>query len=101
MVSRFAGGGKAATAHTVIVGAGFAGLQCAQRLARDPHLRITLIDKNNFHVFQPLLYQIGTGLLSPHNAAFNLRALLHRHPNIELKMSEVVAVDLATRTAYG
>jgi NADH dehydrogenase len=101
MVTRFAAGGKAATAHAVIVGAGFAGLQCAQRLARDPHLRITLIDKNNFHVFQPLLYQIGTGLLSPNNAAFNLRAMLHRHPNIELKMSEVVAVDLATRTAYG
>jgi len=101
MVTRFAAAGKAATAHAVIVGAGFAGLQCAQRLARDPHLRITLIDKNNFHVFQPLLYQIGTGLLSPNNAAFNLRAMLHRHPNIELKMSEVVAVDLATRTAYG
>jgi len=101
MVPRFARGERAATAHAVVVGAGFAGLQCAQRLSRDRHLRITLIDKNNFHVFHPLLYQIGTGLLSPNNASFNLRALLHRYPNIELKMSEVIAVNLATRTVYG
>lgn len=87
--------------RVVIVGAGFSGLACAKKLSTDPNIRITLIDRNNFHVFQPLLYQVGTGILSPHNAAFNLRALLRRHSNIEVKMSEVVAVDLATRTATG
>jgi NADH dehydrogenase len=90
-----------ATKHAVIVGAGFGGLHCAKRLASDSSLRITLIDKNNYQQFQPLLYQVATGILSPENAAFNLREVLFRDENVDVKMSEVISVDLATRTVKG
>jgi len=62
----------ASTKHVVIVGAGFAGLNCAEKLASDSSLRITLIDKNNYQQFKPLFYQVATGILSPENAAFIL-----------------------------
>jgi len=91
----------AVTTHVVIVGAGFAGLNCAKGLASNSRLRITLIDKNNYQQFQPLLYQVATGILSPENAAFNLRNVLFHHENVDVKMSEVVSVDLATRTVKG
>ena len=91
----------AVTAHVVIVGAGFAGLNCAKRLASNSTLRITLIDKNNYQQFQPLLCQVATGILSPENAAFNLRNVLFHHKNVDVKMTEVVSVDLATRTVKG
>ena len=91
----------ASTKHVVIVGAGFAGLNCAKKLASDSSLRITLIHKNNYQQFQPLFYQVATGILSPENAAFNLRNVLFHHQNVDVKMSEVVSVDLATRTVKG
>jgi len=91
----------ASTKHVVIVGAGFAGLNCAEKLASDSSLRITLIDKNNYQQFKPLFYQVATGILSPENAAFNLRNVLFHHQNVDVKMSEVVSVDLATRTVKG
>jgi NADH dehydrogenase len=93
--------GAASTKHVVIVGAGFAGLNCARKLASDSSLRITLIDKNNYQQFQPLFYQVATGILSPENAAFNLRNVFFHHENVDVKMSEVVSVDLATRTVKG
>ena len=89
------------TTHVVIVGGGFGGLNCAKRLASDSKLRITLIDKNNYQQFQPLFYQITTGILSPENAAFNLRNALFHHGNVDVRMSEIVSVDLATRTVKG
>ena len=79
--------------HVVIVGGGFAGLNCARKLAANPNVRITLLDKNNYHQFQPLLYQVATGTLSPDNIAFNLRFTLLQHPNVEVKMTEVVSID--------
>jgi NADH dehydrogenase len=85
--------------HVVIVGGGFAGLNCARKLASDPDIRITLIDKNNFQQFQPLLYQVATAVLAPSNAAFSLRNVLQRHSNVDVKLGEVVAVDPKTRTA--
>jgi len=91
----------ASTKHVVIVGAGFAGLNCAEKLASDSSLRITLIDKNNYQQFKPLFYQVATGILSPENAAFNLRNVLFHHQNVDVKISEVVSVDLATRTVKG
>jgi NADH dehydrogenase len=84
--------------RVVIVGGGFAGLNCARRLAEYPGLGITLLDRNNYQQFQPLLYWVATGVLSPDNAAFNLRAVLAPHENVEIKMTEVSSVDLATRT---
>jgi NADH dehydrogenase len=83
--------------HVVIIGGGFAGLNCARKLAANPNLRITLLDKNNYHQFQPLLYQVATGILSPDNIAFNLRFTLLHHPNVDVKMTEVVSVDVNAR----
>ena len=84
--------------HVVIVGGGFAGLNCARKLAANPHVRITLLDKNNYQQFQPLLYQVATAVLGPGNIAFNLRATLRSHPNVDVKMTEVVSIDLNTHT---
>ena len=85
--------------HVVIAGGGFAGLNCARKLASRPDIRITLIDKNNFQQFQPLLYQVAAAALAPSNAAFALRNVLRRHSNVDVKLGEVVSVDLKTRTA--
>jgi NADH:quinone reductase (non-electrogenic) len=84
----------------VIVGGGFAGLNCAQLLAGHKDLQIVLLDRNNYQQFQPLLYQVATGSLSPDNAAFNLRAVLASHENVDVAMTEIHSVDLATRTAH-
>jgi NADH dehydrogenase len=84
--------------HIVIVGGGFAGLNCARKLAANPNVRITLLGKNNYQQFQPLLYQVATAILAPDNIAFNLRAALRAHPNVDVKMTEVVSIDLNTRT---
>jgi NADH dehydrogenase len=83
----------------VIVGGGFAGLSCARALARSNDLRITLIDKNNYQQFLPLLYQVATAALAPSNIAFNLRNIFRHHSNVDVKMAEVISVDLNTRTA--
>ena len=85
--------------HVVIVGGGFAGLNCARKLAANPHIRIKLLDKNNYQQFQPLLYQVATAVLGPGNIAFNLRGTLRSHPNVDVKLTEVVSIDLSTRTA--
>jgi NADH dehydrogenase len=90
--------------HVVIVGGGFAGLGCARKLASHPDVRVTLLDKNNYHQFQPLLYQVAGSALSPSNVAFNLRNVLFGHPNVDIKLGEAVAADLntrAVRTAEG
>ena len=87
------------TKHVVIVGAGFAGLNCAQKLAAHKNIRITLIDRNNYQQFQPLLYQVATGILSPNNAAFNLRSVVSEHENVDVVMAEIKSVDLGSRTA--
>ena len=84
--------------HIVIVGGGFAGLNCARKLAANPNVRVTLLDKNNYQQFQPLLYQVATANLSPSNIAFNLRGTLIGHSNVDVKMTEVVSIDLNTRT---
>jgi NADH:ubiquinone reductase (H+-translocating) len=84
--------------RVVIVGGGFAGLGCARKLASNPNVHVTLIDKNNYQQFQPLMYQVATALLGPGNAAFSLRSLLPRHANADVKMAEVISADLATRT---
>jgi NADH dehydrogenase len=85
--------------HVVIVGGGFAGLNCARKLAALREVRITLIDKHNYTQFQPLLYQVAAGFLAPSNVSFSLRNILVSHPNIEVKMAEITSIDLNTRTA--
>jgi NADH:ubiquinone reductase (H+-translocating) len=84
--------------RVVIVGGGFAGVSCARRLASNPDVHITLIDKHNYQQFQPLLYQVATALLGPDSAAFSLRSLLRGHANVDVKMAEAISADLKTRT---
>ena len=85
--------------RVVIIGGGFGGLYAAQRLKRAP-VQITLLDRRNFHLFQPLLYQVATGGLSPANIAAPLRAVLKRQKNIEVLLAEnwheQVSVDKKT-----
>jgi NADH:ubiquinone reductase (H+-translocating) len=85
-------------AHVVIVGGGFAGITCARKLAKSDDVRVTLIDKNNYHQFQPLLYQLATAELSTPDVATSLRYCLRGHPNVDVKMQEVTAADPKTRT---
>jgi NADH dehydrogenase len=84
--------------HVVIVGGGFAGLECAIQLAPYKDIRITLLDRNNYQQFQPLLYQVATSLLSPSNAAFAIRDILRDYPNVDVQMDEAVSIDLAKRS---
>jgi NADH:ubiquinone reductase (H+-translocating) len=86
-----------AQAHRVIIiGGGFGGLYCARSLRKAP-LELTLIDRRNFHLFQPLLYQVATGGLSPANIAAPLRAVLERQKNTQVLLGEVRGFDLAGR----
>ncbi|HEY9635649.1 MAG TPA: NAD(P)/FAD-dependent oxidoreductase [Coleofasciculaceae cyanobacterium] len=78
--------------HVVIVGGGFGGLYAAQALAKAP-VKVTLIDKRNFHLFQPLLYQVATGGLSAGDISSPLRAVLSRNKNTEVLMGEVTGLD--------
>ncbi len=78
--------------HVVIVGGGFGGLYAAKALRRVP-VQVTLVDKRNFHLFQPLLYQVATGILSPGDIASPLRAVLSRHKNASVLKAEVVDID--------
>jgi NADH:ubiquinone reductase (H+-translocating) len=80
--------------HVVIVGGGFGGLYLAKALKRAP-VQITLIDQRNFHLFQPLLYQVATGTLSPANIAAPLRSILKRQKNARVLLAEVIDVDVA------
>ncbi|HYW92335.1 MAG TPA: NAD(P)/FAD-dependent oxidoreductase [Gammaproteobacteria bacterium] len=83
--------------HVVIVGAGFGGLYAARRLARDPDLRITVIDKRNYHLFQPLLYQVATGSLSPGEIATPIRSILRDRNNVRVIHATVTDLDPAAR----
>jgi len=83
--------------HVVIIGGGFGGLYAVQQLGRAP-VDVTLIDKRNFHLFQPLLYQVATGGLSPGDIASPLRGVLSRQKNTRVLMGEVVDVDPESKT---
>lgn len=80
----------------VIVGAGFGGLETARRLSRAP-VQITLIDRQNYHLFQPLLYQVAIAGLVPSQIAYPIRTIFRRQKNLTFQMGEVTAVDLDAR----
>jgi len=90
-------GGIAATPgpRIVIVGGGFAGLYVARGLART-HVRVTVVDKHNYHLFRPMLYQAATGLLSADEIAAPIRGVLRNQDNVDVLMAEVVGVDLGS-----
>ncbi len=79
--------------HVVIVGGGFGGLYAAQSLGNAPNVKVTLIDKRNFHLFQPLLYQVATGGLSPAEISSPLRSILNKNQNTTVLMGQVENID--------
>src|SRR5579864_2126230 len=82
--------------RVVIIGGGFGGLGAALRLRRVP-VAVTLIDRCNYHLFQPLLYQVATGSLSPANIASPLRNILKRHKNTRVLLAEATGIEAANR----
>jgi NADH dehydrogenase len=85
--------------HVIIVGGGFGGLSAARALRRAP-LRVTLIDKRNYHLFRPMLYQVATGLLSADEIAGPLRSILSRQKNIDVLLDEVTGITAKQRTVH-
>jgi NADH dehydrogenase len=83
---------RARLPHVVIIGGGFGGLYAARELARAP-VTVTLIDKRNYHLFRPMLYQVATGLLSSDEVAAPIRSILRRQKNVTVLLAEVVGVD--------
>jgi NADH dehydrogenase len=80
----------------IVIGAGFAGVNLVQQL-RDVPLDIILVDKHNYHLFQPLLYQVATAALSPADIAYPIRRIFRRQNNVQVVLGEVQRVDLASR----
>src|SRR6266511_1449045 len=82
--------------HVVIIGAGFGGLDAARRLANAP-VRITLIDRHNYHLFQPLLYQVAIAGLVPSQIAYPLRTIFRKRENVTIQLGEVTEVNFNSR----
>src|SRR5882757_3045755 len=89
-------GGAGGRRRVVIIGGGFGGLFAARALRRAP-VQVTLVDRVNHHLFQPLLYQVATGILSEGEIAPPLRGVLRRHRNVKVELAEVSAFDLERR----
>lgn len=92
------------TARVVIVGGGFGGLNAAKAIARNRHVQLTVLDRRNHHLFQPLLYQVATAGLSPAEIAAPIRSLLSGYKNTEVLLGEVQSVDLvgnSVHTSFG
>src|SRR5881394_4029004 len=81
----------------VIAGGGFGGLYAARGLARSP-VSVTVIDKHNYHLFRPMLYQVATGLLSADEIAAPIRSILRKQKNVDVLMAEVTGVDSEKQT---
>lgn len=84
----------------VILGAGFAGLQLARRLSNSNNFDITLIDRYNFHQFQPLFYQVATARIEPSNISFPLRKIFQHKKNVRIRVAEIEQIDTQTQIVY-
>jgi NADH dehydrogenase len=90
--------GEGGPTRVVVIGGGFAGVACARRLAASKDVHVTLIDKNDYHQFQPLLYQVATSMLAEGDIAYPLRKIAAEFDGFDTKRAEVVAIDPVTRT---
>ena len=88
--------GETSVHRVVVIGGGFGGIQAISKLARAP-VEITLVDRRNFHLFQPLTYQVATGALSPGEIAYPLRTIFKRQRNVQVLLGEVADFDLEQR----
>src|SRR5271170_7957349 len=93
------GGSGTARRRVVIVGGGFGGLPAARLLGGEP-VDVTLVDRRNHHLFQPLLYQAATGLLSPGQIAPALRHIVRRKNNVSVQLAEVTGFDLENKVVH-
>ncbi|CRX37669.1 NAD(P)/FAD-dependent oxidoreductase [Estrella lausannensis] len=84
----------------LIVGGGFAGLEVAKTLSSSKDVEVTLLDKNNYHQFKPLLYQVATAALTPDDVATPFRTFFEKAENIHFKMEEVTSIDAETKTVH-
>src|SRR3954449_4641743 len=92
--------GQARRRHrVVVVGGGFGGLPATRLLAHSP-VDVTLIDRRNHHLFQPLLYQVATGILSPGQIAPPLRHIVRKHKNVKVELAEVDGFDLDRKVVF-
>src|SRR5256712_13285904 len=82
--------------RVVIIGAGFGGLEAAKKLG-GKNVRVTVFDRTNYHLFQPLLYQVATAALSPADIAAPVRAVLSKCKNLEVMSAEVQSVDVGAK----
>jgi NADH:ubiquinone reductase (H+-translocating) len=89
--------GTGGSHRVVVVGGGFGGLQAVERLRKRHDVDVTLVDRRNFHLFQPLTYQVATGALSPGEIAYPLRAIFKRSKNVRVILGEVTGFDLEGR----
>ena len=89
---------EAGSTHVIVVGGGFAGVASAKGLAGKKGVRVTLLDKNGYHQFQPLLYQVATAELTPRDIAFDLEDLFQDHDNVEIQKAEVASADPEARS---
>ena len=90
------GHGSATRPRIVIIGAGFAGLSAAKALAKAP-ADVTVVDRRNYHLFQPLLYQVATAGLSPADVATPIRGILRKQRNTTVLLARVTGIDVAVR----
>ena len=86
--------------HVVIIGGGFAGINAAKGLAGDSGLKITLIDRRNHHLFQPLLYQVAMAALSPAEIAVPIRSIFSGYANVDVLMGNVTSVDFRKKSVH-
>jgi NADH dehydrogenase, FAD-containing subunit len=84
----------------VIIGGGFAGLQLARKLNTKPSFAVTLIDRFNYHQFQPLFYQVATGGLDASNISFPLRKVFHNSKNVRIRLDKVTAIDTKSQVVH-
>ncbi len=87
---------RRAPPHVVIIGGGFAGLYLARGLARAP-VRVTVIDRKNHHLFQPMLYQVASAALNPSEIAVPIRSVLRKQRNVEVLMGSVSRIDMESK----